>query len=118
MKLTPIEPTAFVVLVIGIVVAKLRVQKLITGTEHGDAIRQHEQATEVLDLFPAKRQNFRGCALISFVTTVPTVILFRTIVIVVTALPVVFLVIRNEIVQSEAVVRVDIIYCLVGVIGV
>ena len=44
LELVPVQPTDFVVLVVGIVVAKLRVEEFIAGSEHGDTIRQHEQA--------------------------------------------------------------------------
>src|SRR4029077_19639763 len=98
LELAPVEPADFVVLVVGIVVAKLRVQELITGSEHRDAIRQQKQAAEVLHLFSAKRQNRRWRALVSFVTAVPTEILVHAVLIVMTVVPVVFLVVRNQIV--------------------
>src|ERR1039458_7957980 len=73
LKLTPIQPAGFVVLVIGVVVSELCIQELVAGAEHRDAVREHEEAEEVLSLFPTKYQNLRGCALISFVSAAPTV---------------------------------------------
>src|SRR5215469_3744084 len=106
LELTPIEPAGFVVLVVWIVVSELRVQELIPRAEHRNAVREHEEAEEVFRLFPAKCQNLLGCALISFVSAVPTVIRVHTVTIVMTVFPVVFVVIRNEIVECEAVVAI------------
>jgi hypothetical protein len=38
----PINPTDFVVLAPGIVIAALRPQELVAGQEHGDALRQQQ----------------------------------------------------------------------------
>src|SRR5271165_1191767 len=99
LELIPIQPANFVVLVIRVVVSELCIQKLVTGPEHRDAVREHEEAEEVLSLFPAKCQNLRWRTLVSFVAAVPTVIRVHTVVIVVTVFPVAFAVIRNEIVE-------------------
>src|SRR5579864_6139642 len=117
LELTPIQPADFVVLVIRIVVSELCVQELVTGPEHRDAVREHEEAEDVLSLFPAKCHNLRGHALVSFVSAVPTVIRVHTVLIVMTVFPVVFVVIRNEIVQSEAIVAINIVHSLEGMIG-
>ena len=57
LELTPIQPADFVVLVIRIVVSELCIQEFVTGAEHRDAVREHEQAEEVFSLFPSQRQN-------------------------------------------------------------
>src|SRR3974390_892615 len=118
LKLGPVKPPDFVILVVGIVVSELLVQEFITGPEHRDAIRQQEQTAEVLDLFSAKRHDVRRCPFMSFMTAVPTVILVHSILVVVTVLPIVFLIIRNEIVQRKTVVGVDVVHGLVRVIGI
>src|SRR5215471_20167133 len=118
LQLSPIEPTDFVVLVIGIVVAKLGVQELITSPEHRDAVRQQNQTAEVLNLFPPQRQNRFWRLRVSFVVAVPAVILVHPILVVLTIGPVMFLVVRNEVVKCEAVVRVDIVHSLICMIGI
>src|SRR5271166_1383998 len=84
LELTPIEPADFVVLVIRVVVSKLCVQELVTSPEHRDAVREHEEAEEIFSLFPAKCQNLRWRALVSFVSAIPTVIRVHTVLIVMT----------------------------------
>src|SRR5208282_5554578 len=117
LELTPIQPADFVVLVIRVVVSELCVQELVTSPEHRDAVREHEEAEKVFSLFPAKCKNFRRRALVSFVSAVPTVIRVHTVLIVMTVFPVVFLIVRNQVVEREAVVAIDIVDGLEGMIG-
>src|SRR6202162_4291703 len=117
LELTPIQPADFIVLIIWVVVSELCIQELVTGPEHRDAIREHEQAEEVFGLFPSQCQNLRWRALVSFVSAVPTVIRVHTVLIVMTVLPVVFLIVRNQVVEREAVVAIDIVDGLEGMIG-
>src|SRR5271157_4819698 len=117
LELAPIQPADFVVLIIRVVVSELCIQELVTGPEHRNAIREHEEAEEVFSLFPAKCQNLRWRAPVSFVSAVPTVIRVHTVLIVMTVLPVVFVVIRNEIVKCEAIVAIDVVHSLEGMIG-
>src|SRR6202158_3586990 len=117
LELTPIPPADFVVLVIRVVVSELCIQELVTGAEHRDAVREHEQAEEVSSLLPAKCLNLRWRALVSFVSAVPTVIRVHTVLIVMTVFPVVFLVVRHQVVEREAVMAIDIVDGLEGVIG-
>src|SRR5690348_4762647 len=93
LELTPIQPADFVVLVVGVIVSELCIQELVPGAKHRDAVRKHEQAEEVLGLFPAKCENLRGYAVLSFVSAVPTVIRIHTVLIVMAIFPVVFLVV-------------------------
>src|SRR5579864_1598233 len=95
LKLTPIQPADFVVLVIRVVVSELCIQELVTGTEHRDAVREHEEGEEVLSLFPPKYHNLRRRAHVPFVSAIPTVIRVHTVLIVMTVFPVVFLLVRN-----------------------
>ena len=39
LELAPVQPSGFVVLVIRIVIAELRVQEFVAGPEHRDAVR-------------------------------------------------------------------------------
>src|ERR1700692_3856207 len=84
---TPIQPADFVVLVIGIIVSELCVQKLVARSEHRGAVREHEEREEAFRLFPAKCQNLLWPALVSFMSAVPTVIRVHAILIVMTVFP-------------------------------
>src|SRR5271167_1379114 len=120
LELAPIQPANFVVLVIRVVVSELCVQELVTSSEHRDAVREHEEAQEVFSLFPAKCQSLRWRALVSFVSAVPTVIRVHTVLIVMTVFPVVFLIVGNQVVESEAVVAIDVVHgleCMIGMLG-
>src|SRR5208337_2870575 len=117
-ELAPVQPSRFVVLVIGIIVAELRVKEFIPSSEHWDSVGQQQQAAEVLDLLPAQRQHGRGRAFVPFVPTVPTVVVVHAILIVVTICPVMLAVVGDEIVQGKAVVRSQIVQALIGVIGI
>src|SRR5271165_766951 len=117
-KLAPVQPSSFVVLVIRIVVAELRVEEFVPGPEHRDPVRQQQQAAEILNLLPAQRQHGRWRSFVSFVPTVPTVVVIHAILVVVTICPVVLAVVGDKIVQREAVVRRYIVQALIGVIGV
>src|SRR5208337_2656518 len=118
LELTPIQPADFVVVIIRVVVSELCIQELVTGPEHRDAVREHEEAEDVFSLFPAKCQDLRGRALVSFVSAVPTVIRVHTVLIVMTIVPVVLLIVGNQIVQRETVVAIDIVDGLEGMIGI
>src|SRR5208337_4352194 len=61
--------------------------------------------------------NLRWRALVSFVSAIPTVIRVHTILIVMTVFPVVFLIIGNQVVEREAVVAIDRVDGLEGMIG-
>src|SRR5271166_2359910 len=117
-QLAPIQPAYFVVLVIWVVVAELCIQELVTSPEHREAVREHEEAEEILSLFPAKRQNLRWRVLASFVSAVPTVIRIHTVLIVMAVFPVVFLIVGDHVVEREAVMAIDVVDGLEGMIGV
>src|SRR5260370_33500906 len=74
--LAPVQPSGFVILVVGLVVAKLRVQEFISGSEHWGPVRQKQQTAEILDLLPTQR-NYLGCRpFIAFVAPDHEVALF------------------------------------------
>ena len=53
----PVQPAGLVVLVVRVVVATLRLQELVAGAKHGRAVRQEQQAAQVLGLALAQLQN-------------------------------------------------------------
>src|ERR1700678_1827941 len=117
-KLAPVQPSRFIVLVVGIVVSKLRVQELVPSPEHRSPVREHQQAAEVLDLLASQREHSRWRSFIPFVSTVPAVVVVRTVLIVVAIRPVALAVIGDEVVQSETVVGGQIVHALEGVISI
>src|ERR1700678_1909383 len=117
-ELTPIQPANFVVLVVGIVVAKLRVQEFVAGAKHRRTVGQEEQATEILYLLPAQCADCGGDSFIPLLSTIPTVVRIRAVLIIISVLLIVLAVIRDKIVEREAVVRRYIIHTLIRVISV
>src|SRR5882762_9788724 len=95
--LAPVQPSRFIILVIGIVVAKLRIQEFISCSEHWGLVREKQQTTEILDLLSAQRQYLRCRPLVPFVAAVPRVVLVHAILIVVTIRPVALVVVRDEV---------------------
>src|SRR5258707_1405431 len=78
-ELTPVKPSRFVVLVIGIVVAELSVQEFIPCPEHWDPVRQQQQAAEVFNLLSAEREHVGRYGFVPFMPTVPAVVVIHTI---------------------------------------
>src|SRR6267378_4373183 len=115
--LAPVQPSRFIVLVIGIVIAELRVQEFVSGPEHWGPVREKQQTAEILDLLSAQRQYLWRRPFFPFVAAVPRVVLVHAILIAVTIRPVALLVVRDEIVQGEAVVGGYIVHALIGVIS-
>ena len=99
----PVKPADSGVLAISIVVALLSSAHLVAHEEHRRACRQHEQREKILDLTIAQRFNVRigGRPL---QPAIPTQIVRWTIAIVVPVSLVVLVVVRNQIVESEAIV--------------
>ena len=100
----PIEPTYFVVLAIGIVVAILRMAEFVTAANHWHALRQHYRRDESShlafsqggDLWILRRP---------FLATIPTQIVAVAIAIVVFVSFVVLVVVADQIIETESVVR-------------
>src|SRR4029077_8645266 len=118
LELTPIQPSNFIILVIGIVVAELSIQELVAGAKHRRTVGQEEQAAEILYLLPAQCVDCRGHALIPLLPTIPTVVRVSTVLIIISVLPIVLAVIRDKIVEREAIVGGYIIHTLERVISV
>ena len=85
--------------------------------EYRNPVREHEEAEEVFGLFLAKCPDLRWRALVPFVSAVPTVIRVHAILIGEAILPVVFVVIRKRTDRREAIVAIDVVHGLEGVIG-
>src|ERR1700745_1886035 len=117
LELIPIQPADFVILIVRIVISELRIQELVAGAEHRNYVREHEEAEEVLSLFPATFQNFRRHALLPFVSAAPTVTRVHTVLVCMTIFPIVFLIVGNQIVEREAVMAIDIVHGLESMIG-
>ena len=118
-ELTPIQPSNFVILVIGIVVAKLGIQELVPGAKHRRTVGQEEQTAEILYLLAGAMRGLAGeTAFIPFLPTIPTVVRVGTVLIIISVLPIVLAVIGDEIVEGEAVVGRHIIHTLIRVISV
>src|SRR6266478_932443 len=117
-ELTPIQPSNFVILVIGIVVAKLGIQELVPSPKHRRTVRQEEETAEILYLLAAQRADSRGDSLIPFLSTIPTVVRISAVLIIISVLPIVLAVIRDKIDKREAVVGGYIIHTLERVISV
>src|SRR5882724_6963813 len=81
MQLAPVQPSGFIVLVIGIVVAKLRIQEFISGSEHWGSVREKQQTAEILDLLSAQSQHLPGRPLFPVVAAVPRVVFVHAILI-------------------------------------
>src|SRR5215471_9816556 len=118
LELVPVEPSGFAVLVIGIVIAELRVQEFVAGPKHWDPVRQHEKAEKVLYLPAPQGQHLIRHPLIPFVTTVPTVVRVGAVLVVVAIRPVVLLVVGDEVVQRKAIMRSQEIHTLISVISI
>jgi len=104
LQLTPVKPSCFIVLVIGIVVTELGVHEFVPCPEHWDPIREKQQAAEILNWLSTEREHLGRHSFIPFMTTVPTVVFIHSILIVVTILGVAFAVTGDKVVQGEAVV--------------
>src|SRR5580704_12677439 len=116
-ELAPVQPSRLVVLVVRVVIAELRVKEFVSGPEHRGSVREHQKAEEIFDLLPAKPQHRRRRPFVPFGTAVPTVVFVGTVLVVIAICPVALVVIRDEIVQSEAIVRSYVIHALVGMIS-
>ena len=98
----PVKPTDIAVLAIGIVVAPLGTAHLVAHEQHRRAGRQHLQREKVLDLAVAQRLDRRIVGR-SFRAAVPAQIVIRTVAIVLAVGLVVLVVVRDQIIESKAV---------------
>ena len=102
----PVEPTDLIVLAVGVVITVLRAAHLITAEQHRNALREKEGRDEVsLHSFARAKDAYRlGW---TFGAPVAAVVVVRPVLIVFAVRLVEFVLVGNEIVQSEAVVAGD-----------
>ena len=100
----PIEPGRLIVLIVGIVVSPLSVHELIAGTKHGCSIGQHEKTEKILDLPPAQAEDLWGDPFVALKPAVPAPIVIEPVLVIVTIGLVMFLVVADQIVETEAIV--------------
>ena len=103
----PVEPRDLgVVLTVRIVVAGLRIAELVPREQHRGALREHQRRQEISFLPFAQGPDLRvvRCA---FGARIPRVVVGAPVAIVFVVRFVVLVVVRNEVVQRESVVRGD-----------
>src|SRR5690606_26877081 len=115
-KPSPIQPARFVVLVVGIAVASLRLQELISRTQHGGSVGQEHQAAEVLYLPDTQLHDLWWHLYVSLPATVPRELVIQPVCVAMTICPVALPAIRHQVIQGEAIVRGDVIYALIGMV--
>src|SRR5436190_3058616 len=116
----PVVPGELVVLAVRIVVAALRAADLVAAQQHRHALREKERRQEITLLPSADRDDLR-IGRRTFGAGIPGAVVVRAVVVVLAVGFVVFLVVRHEIAQREAVVRrdeVDARVRLASVVGV
>src|SRR5512132_2667527 len=98
----PIEPAGFVILAIGVVVSTLRSPHFVTHEKHRHTNRKHRYGQKV---FYLSVSEFLHAGIIgwTFNTAVPTSIVVRPVAVVFAICFVVFVIIRDEVVEGEPV---------------
>src|SRR5271167_2810027 len=94
----PVQPTDFIVLAVGVVVALLGARHFVASENHGNAMRDQQNGDKVLALTRAQFVNRRVIGW-PFDATIPTVVGVGAVGVVLAVGEVVLLVIGNEIVQ-------------------
>jgi hypothetical protein len=110
----PIDPTDRVILTIRIVIASLGASYFISGQDHGDAFREHENSEEILDLLLSQCLNC-WIARLPLHTTIPTAIRIAAISIPFPVSFIVFVIIRYQIIQGKSIMagdEIDTVYWL------
>ena len=102
----PVEPTDFVVLAIGIVVAELSSSHLIATAEHGNSLRKHQGGNEVpLLFFPLGINRLVICR--PFRSAIPAQVIVFPVDIILSVSFVVLVIVTDQIVKRESVVTGD-----------
>ena len=114
----PVQPARLVVLVVGVVVAALRVEKLVPGAQYRRAVREQKQAQEVLRLALARSHHFGRGAVVPLPAAVAAEVVVRPVGIVVTVRLVALALVRDEVPQGEAIVGCHEVHALIGVVCV
>src|SRR6478672_510926 len=109
----PIEPAGFVVLAIGVVVPKLCSPHFVTHEKHGHTDRKHRYGQKIFYL-PVSELLRTGIIGRTFNTAVPTSIVVRPVAVIFAVCFVVLGVIRDEVIEGEAVMARYKINALLG----
>ena len=102
----PVVPRRFVVLAIGVVVAVLRAADFVAAADHRHALREQQRRQQIALLPLAELDDF-GIVSRAFDAHVPGVIVVGAVAIVFAVRLVVLLVVADQIVERESVVRGD-----------
>ena len=102
----PIEPVRLAIQAIGVVVATLAAADLVTHEQHRRADRHHQHRQEVLDLPAAQRLHVRRVGR-PLRAAVPAQVVVRAVAVAFAVRLVVFVVVRDQIVERESVVAGD-----------
>src|ERR1700756_1738859 len=109
----PVEPAYLVVLAVRVVVAALRSANFVAHLEHRHANRNQQNDKEIFDLASAQPLNI-GIVARAFEAAVPREVVVRPVPVPFAIGLIVLFVIRNQIVQREAVVAGHKVYALFG----
>src|SRR5204863_4139408 len=109
----PVEPVALVVAAVGVVVAVLRAPHLVAHENHGNTERKQRDRQHVLHLTVAKTLDV-GIGGRPFDAAVPAAVVVGAVPVLLAVVLVVFLVVRDEVVQREAVVAGDEVHARFG----
>src|SRR4029450_4649479 len=109
----PIEPAGFVILAIGVVVPKLGSPHFVTHEEHVHTDRKHRYGQKIFDL-PVSELLHTWIIGQTFNSAVPTSIVVRPVAVIFTVCFVALGVIRDEIIEGEAVMARYKINALLG----
>src|SRR6478672_7547271 len=102
----PVEPADFVILAIGVVVSLLRSGPFVAGSDHGHALRKEQSREHVAHLLTTELENLRVFGR-TFFAVVPGMIIVIAIAILFSVGLVMLLVVTDEVVKGETVVRGD-----------
>src|ERR1019366_3574520 len=114
----PVQPGGFIILIPRIVVATLRVHKLVAGAEHGSSVGKHQDREEILDLLLTQVHYFRGDLLIAVPSTVPAQIIVGSIIVVFTVGGVALGIVSDQIVEAKTIVGSHVVNRLAGAVSI
>src|SRR5579859_475996 len=109
----PIEPTGLVVLAIGVVITTLCAPDLVTHQNHRQTQREHRHGEKVLHLPVSYLFNLRIIRW-AFDTPVPASVVVGAILVGFTVQLVVLLIVRDKVIEREAVVTCHEVHALIG----
>jgi hypothetical protein len=112
-EIGPIEPTDFAVLAIGVIIPSLSPSHLVSHQHHGHTERQQCNRQKILDLSITERLDHRVIGW-PFDAAIPTPIVIAAISVSMSVCFVVFLVIRDKIIEGESIMTGNEIHALFG----